>query len=131
MNDSLRSIFKTNKPFFPNVTNCEKNSPWCNNNGTFPVSGNNPAVAKCGSVATMDATRDSSGGISGRGVTPCPFGYLQRTLDNNKTELIPFEGKNFAINEPTSTLFDPSRPGFLPPQGNVRPLSRIGYEWRN
>ena len=136
MNESLKAVFgnlnKLNgKPFFPQTYDCGENSQWCGNNGTLPVSGNNPKVAMCGSAKNMEKIRDFNGGLSGRGVTPCPFGYLQKNINNNEAELIPFEGKNFGIYEPTSTLFDPERPGFLPPQGTVRPLMRIGYEWRN
>lgn len=105
-------------PFSQNPQMC--NNKWCTNNTiNIPTSG---TLLKCGGLEELTVKRDRYGGISGRGVTPCPMGYIQK--GNN---LIPF-------NKQTSKAFmllQSDRPGYLPPQGNIRSLMRIGNEYRN
>ena len=73
------------------------------------VSGNPPKESICSSYPVLEHNLLTRGGITGRGVTPCPFGHgLNTNLD-----------------------FQPHRPGYLPPQGDLRSLMRIGNEWRN
>jgi hypothetical protein len=120
--------------FQPEVSFCK--NKWCENPGTIPASGNMPDVAKCGTFYTMDMERLKTGGITGRGVTPCPYGFLQKvkpdsSIAHPESVLYPYSGKNFQRLSPTSIFFQPDRPGYLPPLGDPRPLYRIGYEWRN
>lgn len=116
--------------FTPETSQC--GNKWCNNTGNIPASGIQPQVAKCGDLSTMIHNRNKTGGISGRGVTPCPFGYLQKyPWKNDTTLLIPYKGEYFYNLSQSSIFFDPDRPTFLPPQGEPRSLRRIGYEWRN
>lgn len=116
-------------PFQPEPSRCA--NKWCNNLGNVPATGQRRKVAECGDVQTMEWVRDTSGGVTGRGVTPCPFGFVQRNVGNDLAFLLPYQGYNFYRVSPTSVFFDPARPTFLPPQGNPRPLTRVGYEWRN
>lgn len=109
---------------------------WCQNKGFVPTSGNEPQVASCASVTTLNLERLRTGGITGRGVTPCPYGYLQQIPKNSKinqpsARLFKYSGKNFDTLSSTSIFFDPRRKGYLPPTGEPRSLIRIGYEWRN
>ena len=117
-------------PFVPDPSNC--GNKWCQEKGNVPTSGQFPQVAQCGDLSTMIYTRNQNGGISGRGVTPCPYGYLQKFpwIDNSKTVLVPYSGEYFNKFSPSSIFFDPDRPGYLPPQGEPRSLIRVGYEWR-
>lgn len=118
-----------NNSFVPNPSNC--GNKWCNAKGNIPTSGQFPQLAQCGDLGTMLYERDTTGGISGRGVTPCPYGYLQKfPWKNNKTVLVPYSGNFFDKFSPSSIFFDPDRPGYLPPQGEPRSLVRVGYEWR-
>lgn len=115
--------------FVPDPSNC--GNKWCQEKGNVPSSGLMPQIAQCGDLSTMIHERNNSGGISGRGVTPCPYGYLQKNpWVNNNTLLVPYSGQYFYKLSPSSIFFDPDRPTFLPPQGEPRPLIRIGYEWR-
>lgn len=107
---------------------------WCNNKGNIPSSGLSPKVAQCGDLATMIHQRNTTGGITGRGVTPCPFGYLQKhpwVGSGEVSFLLPYQGQVFNKMSQSSIFFDPDRPTFLPPQGQPRSLTRIGYEWRS
>lgn len=113
----------------PEPTGC--NNKLCKSKGIVPASGNLPGVRKCGSYVTMKDTQFKSGGVSGRGVTPCPFGYLQKVSDNGTSIMFPYENDNFKQLSPSSIFFDPKRPGWLPPLGYPRSLKRVGYEWRN
>ncbi len=118
--------------FTPDPSDCR--NKWCNNKGNIPASGQFPQVAQCGDLSTMIYQRNYSGGITGRGVTPCPFGYLQKypwTGPDNVSILLPYQGKVFNKMSQPSIFFDPDRPTFLPPQGQPRSLKRIGYEWRS
>lgn len=119
--------------FIPDPSNCR--NKWCGNKGNIPASGQYPQVAQCGDLSTMIYQRNKTGGLSGRGVAPCDFGYLQKypwtgTKDNTSI-LIPYQGKYFYELSQSSIFFDPDRPTFLPPQGQPRSLKRIGYEWRS
>lgn len=125
-------VVNLNQPYQPEVSDC--NNQWCLNYGSIPTSGNEPYVQGCGSLQHMEQQRIHNGGNpTGRGVTPCNFGYLQQIPkgSNGIALLFPYDGENFKRLSPSSILFDPDRPGYLPPQGNVRPLIRIGYEWRS
>lgn len=81
----------------------------------------------CASINVLDHTKLSTGGITGRGVTICPFGYLDRITESGKSSITPY----LQSASPRDTLFQPHRSGILPPQGDPRPLWRIGYQWRN
>ncbi len=59
---------------------------------------------------------------SGHNLIKNKFKFIQ---ENNK--VYPFS-ENLATQ---SVLFDPSRPGYLPPQGQLRPLINVGNIWRN
>jgi hypothetical protein len=94
---------------------------FCPNHGSVPTTGNLPPF-QCGTYQTMERERITTGGITGRGVTPCPLGYFQNANDNTVS---PFKGRSFDI------YFEPNRATFLPPQGEPRSLRRVGDEWRN
>lgn len=79
----------------------------------------------CATIHTLES--NTTGGVTGRGVTPCPFGYLDRIAPDGKSVIKPY----LESATPDDILFQPGRPGFLPPQGDPRPLWRIGYQWRN
>ena len=96
----------------------------CNNKWCSYQTNTTPA---CATVDTLYGSRASEGGLTGRGVTICPFGYLDRVPPNGKMTIRPY----LESATPTDTYFQPDRPGFLPPQGDPRPLWRIGYQWRN
>lgn len=121
----LNKLNRLNKLFIPETSNCS--NKWCNNKGSIPATGDLPITRGCGSFNTMTAERLAYGGVTGRGVTPCPFGYLQTIPEHSDiVEYTPYDKMNQG-----SILFDPKLPGYLPPQGNVRSFKRIGYEWRN
>ena len=84
---------------------------------------------RCATIPTLFHQRNQYGGVTGRGVTPCPFGYLETLNKQNKATITPLDKET--PHSFSSIFFQPTLPGFLPPQGNVRPLRRIGYEWRN
>jgi len=65
--------------------------------------------------------------INSRGVIPCPYGYLDSITPQGRAEIKPYASSA----SPRDTLFQPDRPGWLPPQGDPRPLWRVGYQWRN
>ncbi len=120
--------------FQPEASFCA--NKWCDNIGQVPASGNEPQVAPCGSFMTMNRERLKTGGITGRGVTPCPYGFLQKIPRGSRVNepvstLFPYKGQNFNVLSPSSIFFDPWRPGYLPPTGGPRSLRRVGYEWRN
>ena len=124
--------FLSDEVYTPETSFC--NNKWCDNPGNIPASGQYPQVAKCGDLATMEYQKLRFGGVTGRGVTPCPFGYIEKIPWVGQTGtkiLLPYEGENFMALSPSSIFFDPDRYSFLPPQGNPRPLRRIGYEWKN
>lgn len=73
------------------------------------ISGNFPSESACSGYRALMNTLSTTGGETGRGVTPCPLGH--------------------GIHKPLN--FENNRPGWLPPQGDLRPLRRIGNEWRN
>lgn len=87
---------------------------WCTNPGTIPATG---SYSPCGSLHTLDAIRLKNGGLSGRGVTPCPYGHFRHTSN---------------IQDATKQIFfEPNRPGSQPPNAiEVRSLIRIGNDWR-
>lgn len=114
----------------PETSNCD--NKWCQNKGNIPATGQNSLVARCGDATTMEYEKLKSGGVTGRGVTPCPYGFLQKIpWTINETVLFPYQGNAFYKLSPSSIFFDPDRPTMLPPQGEPRSLMRIGYEWRN
>ena len=111
-------------PFQPEISNC--NNKWCENHGSFPTTGMEPIPAMCSSYNKIELERIQTGGKTGRGVTPCNLGFIQ-VLPKNSKEFIQKPYSNQTLN----ILFDKNRPGYLPPQGNVRSFVRIGNEWRN
>jgi len=115
----------------PEPSQCS--NKWCNNPGNLPTNGLFPQVAQCGDLNTMIYQQLTTGGITGRGVTPCAFGYLKKIPWNldGKSVLIPYQDGYFNNFSQSSIFFDPDRPTYLPPQGQPRSLMRIGYEWRN
>ncbi len=116
----------------PDPSQCR--NKWCTSKGNLPTNGLYPQVAQCGDLNTMLYQQMTTGGITGRGVTPCAFGYLQKTpwtTDRSTQILVPYQGEYFYKLSQPSIFFDPDRPTFLPPQGQPRSLKRIGYEWRS
>lgn len=127
-------VFVQPSVYVPDPSNC--GNKWCQSgHGSLPATGDFPELASCSSYRNLSIQQLETGGLTGRGVTPCPFGYLNRIPHNNDNGqvqlLIPFHGKNFDNLAGDSIYFDPTRPGYLPPTGNVRPLMRIGNEWKN
>ena len=126
-------LFVQPSSYIPDPSRCD--NKWClSGKGNFPVSGELPVTAQCSNYPALVSSQLRHGGVTGRGVTPCPFGLLNRVPENapgTVQELIPFYGKNFQRDAPSSIYFDPNRPGYVPPSGNVRPLIRIGNEWKN
>jgi hypothetical protein len=117
--------------YVPDPSFCD--NKWCNNNNVnVPATGMNPQVAKCGSASTMQRQLETTGGRTGRGVTPCDLGYLEKVpWTKTKPILLPFHQKKYEEVSKNAIFFDPERPAFLPPQSDPRPMTRIGYTWRN
>jgi len=110
------------KKFTPEPSNC--NNKWCKNNySDLPASGTHSSISKCGNIQAIIHDRNTRGGITGRGVTICPFGFIK-----SEQKISPFSTK-MATN--SVLLYNDKRPGYLPPQGQFRSLTRIGYEYRN
>lgn len=100
---------------FASPGNCS--NKWCTTKGFIPATGN--LNGQCGDLRNLEYNRIVSGGISGRGVSPCPLGLVNNT---------PFNG----IVTRELMYFDPQQiQGFTPPQGTLRPLQRIGNDWRS
>jgi hypothetical protein len=120
--------------FTPEPANCD--DKWCkNSHNSIPVNGLNPEVSKCGDISSMLYQQMTTGGLSGRGVTPCPFGYMSqkepiRGTGAYKTVLTPISPDNITTFRNVN-IMEPERKGYLPPQGNFRTLYQVGYEWRN
>lgn len=108
-----------------NPSRCD--DKWCNDfkKSNLPANGLFPFESNCGDLSTMLHQQQTTGGITGRGVTPCPFGYMQ-TKGDGKITVSPFNQS-----DTSNIFFEPNRPGWLPPQGNPRPLVRVGYTYRN
>lgn len=111
--------------FQPETSFCD--NKWCSTKGSVPATGVPSNISKCGDIQTMMKQQLETGGVTGRGVTPCPFGYLQEVQQKGNTTLIPYQND---INT-DMIFFEPNKPGYLPPQGNPRPLIQVGYTWRN
>lgn len=110
-----------------NPSNC--NNKWCTNHGTFPASGDSSG---CSTYKDMEKQLLENGGITGRGVTPCPFGTLQSyNWGNDKVANTKLNPSNINNDISNAMIFDPTLPGYVPPTGQLRPLFRIGNEWRN
>ncbi len=126
-------LFVQPSVYVPDPENC--GNKWCQGHGNVPASGDFPEMAACSSYETLRNNQMATGGVTGRGVTPCPFGFLNRIPQDSENGsiqlLIPFHGKGFDNLAGRSIYFDPDRPTYLPPTGNVRPLARIGNEWKN
>ena len=109
---------------------------YCTNKGTDPATGDQIGLTPgyCGSLSYMEKDRAQTGGTpTGRGVTPCPFGYLCKCSDKtNKCTLYPYSGINFQELSPSSIFFsvDLEKPCGVPSVGQPRPLHRIGHIWR-
>lgn len=117
--------------YIPDPSQC--GNKWCASGiGNFPASGEFPELAQCSGYASMIHSQKQTGGITGRGVTPCPFGFVNRYISPNKRELIRLQNSS-SLDRITaeSTLFQENKPVYVPPTGNVRPLTRIGNEWKN
>lgn len=93
----------------------------------IPYSGISQRFQKCSSLDTMIKQQMTTGGVTGRGVTPCPFGYIQTKNEYGFGEYTPFSVKIV----PEVLVQDYNRPGYLPPQGTMRPLTRVGNTYRN
>jgi len=120
--------FLPKNPKIPMPSDCE--NQWCDNRkGNFPTTGMlNSEGAQCSSYKTVNQNRLEDGGISGRGVTPCPFGNL------NTLQFSDIPMNKIPLKDITSSIFfQPSKKvaSSVPPYGNPRPLTRIGNEWRN
>lgn len=127
------SVFESGQPDFyddnylpwtPDPSNCS--NKFCQGRGQIPATGQNPIISRCGDVQTLEYERATTGGLTGRGVTPCPFGFIESTpWSSTKSITKHYNG------QVSSMFFDLDRPSYAPPQGNPRSLQRIGYEWRN
>jgi hypothetical protein len=96
------------------------NNKWCKNNEQVYSTERVHEIDNCSSLQSMVIERNTTGGITGRGVIPCPFGYYQ----NN--------GNYTPISSNLSELFfKPDQPGWIPQQANPRTLIRIGNTYRN
>lgn len=113
----------------PDISFCD--NKWCDTTGNIPTTGVEGIGAKCGNYMSMERERLLNGGLSGRGVTPCPLGYVQRVNSNGITVYLPNTPSDVDFLTTSTIFFDPDRPGYLPPQGNPRPLNRIGNEYKN
>lgn len=78
---------------------------------------------ECSKTKNLMKQQVTSGGRSGRGVIPCGVGYVQH---NN--QIIPYDKNSDIVKK--SMLLDADRPGYVPPQGNIRPHIRIGNVYR-
>lgn len=119
--------------FRPGPSRCK--NKWCPSRGgrtPIPTSGNMPQERGCGTYSSMLREQLSTGGISGRGVTPCTFGYLQKILPGQDVAYIyPYEGKYFN-NMSMNSIFDDSyKNPYVPPTLDPRPLNLVGHVWRN
>ena len=105
----------------PEPSMCD--NKWCLNAGQVPTTGMTPqSGSNCSSIQSMIMERNTSGGVTGRGVTPCPFGFYQ-----NNSILYPTP----ASTNLSELFFKPEQPGWIPPQSNPRTLIRIGNTYRN
>ena len=128
----MKTFIKTSD-YIADPSNC--NNEWCSSGkGSFPATGNFPAVSQCSDYKTMATEKLKTGGISGRGIIPCPYGLLTtvpRGASGDVNEITPLNQENTNQKTGDAIFFDPHRPGWLPPTGNVRPLWRVGNEWKN
>lgn len=116
-------MFKSKNVYQPEPSRC--NNEFCSNAGHVPATGMIGLAANCSSYESMVKERNSLGGVpTGRGVTPCPYGYYKRS------EASPLEITPAATNL-NELFFQPNQAPWLPQQGNTRPLIRIGNEYRN
>lgn len=126
-------VFVSPSNYTPDPTGC--NDKWCSRgDSNFPASGNFPITSECSDYKTLVRQQLATGGISGRGVTPCPFGMLNSVPmgangDVNVLTHLDFKNINEVVGN--AIFFDPYRPGWLPPTGGIRPLTRVGNEWKN
>ena len=110
-----------NNNYQPEPSLC--NNKWCSNAGSIPTTGMTPnSGSNCSSLQSMITERNVTGGITGRGVTPCPYGFYQ-----NDNKLLPSP----ATSNLSQLFFQPEQPGWLPQQSNPRSLIRIGNTYRN
>ena len=98
------------------------NNKWCQNHGSVPSTGMLYPSDRCSSLQTMILERNTTGGPTGRGVQPCPYGFYE---NNQKIYKSPSD-TNFS-----KLFFQPEQPGWLPQQGEPRPFIRIGNTYRN
>jgi hypothetical protein len=126
-------VLNLSTSFIADPSDC--GNKWCSSGvGSFPATGNFPVVSECSSYNSLVDTQLRTGGISGRGVTPCPYGFLNRVPVGESSDinvLIPLGPKNIPTTNGNAIFFDPYRPGWLPPTGGVRSLIRVGNEWKN
>ena len=127
-NNSMRIIPADLKPFQGNVPWCD--DKWCTNKGRVPATGTE--FSPCSDINTLLKVQRETGGVTGRGVTPCPFGYLEKMQLDGSRAVTPVTPDNIRGKRmETANLMDPGRPAYLPPQGEFRPLMNIGNDWRN
>jgi len=107
-------------PYQPEPSFC--NNKWCQNVGNVPSTGMSPPSSNCSSIQSIIIERNTTGGVTGRGITPCPFGFYQ---NNNLIYPTP-ASSNFS-----EIFFKPEQPGWIPQQAEPRPLMRIGNTYRN
>ena len=99
-----------------------------------PATGNPLGLVQgnCGSAMQMERDKKNTGGVTGRGVTPCPFGYIQTCSAANKCMMNPYKGKVFDRLAPVAGFQNRSlhRPKYVPPSLQPRSMVRIGNEWK-
>ena len=78
VNDFFQTL-KGNTKVQPEPSRCM--NKFCSNSGHIPATGMTGLAANCSSVQSMIQERDAVGGVpTGRGTTPCPFGFYQLAI---------------------------------------------------
>jgi hypothetical protein len=106
------------------------NNIWCSNKKSknIPTTGLHESESQCSDMKHLIKKQLSTGGLSGRGVIPCIFGYVETNVNGEK-KLYPLEQHPFIAKN--STIEDPIKPGYSPPQFEPRSLIQIGNVYRN
>ena len=100
----------------------------------MPATGNPLGLVKgnCASLEAMEKDLAKTGGTpTGRGVTPCPFGYIQACTNGNCTYQ-PYKEKT--IQRTFGAIFPEFAqqwPTFVPRPEPTRALYRVGNVWTN
>lgn len=119
--------------YIPDPPQC--GNKWCQSGrGSFPASGELRVDSECAQYNNLIKQQLTTGGITGRGVTPCPFGYIETVplrAPPGVREIFSWFNKDYDQIAAQATVLNPLQPTYLPPQGGMRPLTRVGNEWKN